>query len=59
MASTMLCRWRNRPIGCRSSRAIAVVELVLLTVAMLMGMLMQTIAGYHHYEVLQYVKELT
>jgi ABC-2 type transport system permease protein len=38
--------------------AIAFVELVLLTVTMLCGMLMQTIAGYYHYELLQYCKEL-
>jgi ABC-type transport system involved in multi-copper enzyme maturation permease subunit len=38
--------------------AIAFVELVLLTVTMLIGILMQTIAGYYHYEFLQYFKEL-
>ena len=38
--------------------AIAAVEIVLLTVTMLVGMLMQTIDGYYHYEVLQYLKEL-
>ena len=38
--------------------AIAFVELVLLTVTMLVGILMQTVAGYYHYELLQYVKEL-
>jgi hypothetical protein len=38
--------------------AIVVVELILLTVAMLVGILMQTVAGYYHYEVLQYFKEL-
>jgi len=38
--------------------AIVVIELILLTVAMLIGILMQTIAGYHHYELLQYFKEL-
>ena len=38
--------------------AIAFVELVLLTVTMLIGIAMQTIAGYHHYELLQYFKEL-
>ncbi len=38
--------------------AIAIVELILLTVAMLMGILMQSFAGYHHYELLQYFKEL-
>jgi ABC-2 type transport system permease protein len=38
--------------------AIAFVELVLLTVTMLCGMLMQTIAGYYHYELLQYCQEL-
>ncbi|MGA8762203.1 MAG: M1 family aminopeptidase [Candidatus Sulfotelmatobacter sp.] len=38
--------------------AIVVVEVILLAVAMLVGMLMQTIAGYYHYEVLQYLKEL-
>jgi ABC-2 type transport system permease protein len=38
--------------------AIVVIELILLTVAMLTGILMQTIAGYYHYELLQYFKEL-
>lgn len=38
--------------------AIAVVEAFLLAVAMLMGIVMQTIAGYYHYEILQYLKEL-
>jgi len=38
--------------------AIIIVELILLTVAMLVGMLMQTIAGYYHYDLVQYFKEL-
>jgi len=38
--------------------AIAFVELVLLTTAMICGIAMQTIAGYYHYEFLQYFKEL-
>jgi ABC-type transport system involved in multi-copper enzyme maturation permease subunit len=38
--------------------AIAAVELVLLTITMLVGMLMQTIEGYYRYEVLQYIEEL-
>jgi ABC-2 type transport system permease protein len=38
--------------------AIVVIEIILLAVAMLVGILMQTIAGYYHYEVLQYLKEL-
>ncbi|MGD0797125.1 MAG: ABC transporter permease [Acidobacteriaceae bacterium] len=38
--------------------AIAFVELALLTLTMLAGILMQTIAGYHHYELLEYFKEL-
>ena len=38
--------------------AIGFVELVLLTVTMLVGIVMQTIAGYYHYELLQYFKEL-
>ena len=38
--------------------ALCFVELVLLTVTALCGILMQTIAGYHHYELFQYVKEL-
>jgi hypothetical protein len=37
--------------------AIGFVECVLLAVTMLIGMLMQSIAGYYHYEVWQYVKE--
>jgi len=38
--------------------AIAFVQIVLLTVTLLCGIVMQTIAGYHHYELLQYFKEL-
>lgn len=38
--------------------AIALVELILLTVTMLVGIAMQTAAGYYHYELLQYIKEL-
>ncbi len=38
--------------------AIAAVELVLLTITMLVGMLMQSIDGYYHLEVLQYLEEL-
>lgn len=38
--------------------AITFVEFVLLTVAGLCGIVMQTVAGYYHYEILQYVKEL-
>ncbi|MGA2690216.1 MAG: M1 family aminopeptidase [Candidatus Korobacteraceae bacterium] len=38
--------------------AIAFVELALLTVTMLCGMFMQVIAGYYHFELLQYFKEL-
>ena len=38
--------------------AIACVECILLIVTMLVGMLMQALAGYYHFEVWQYVKEL-
>jgi len=38
--------------------AVVIVELILLGFAMLVGIFMQTIAGYHHYELLQYFKEL-
>jgi ABC-type transport system involved in multi-copper enzyme maturation permease subunit len=38
--------------------ALCFVELVLLTAAGLCGILMQTLAGYYHYELFQYVKEL-
>ncbi len=38
--------------------AIVVVELILLAFAMLVGIAMQTIAGYYHYELVQYFKEL-
>ncbi|KAA6456403.1 hypothetical protein DYQ86_24995 [Acidobacteria bacterium AB60] len=38
--------------------ALCVVEIALLTVAGLCGIIMQTIAGYFHYELLQYFKEL-
>lgn len=38
--------------------AIIVVEVILLAVTMLVGIFMQTIGGYYHYELLQYIKEL-
>jgi hypothetical protein len=38
--------------------ALCFVEIVLLLVAMLCGILMQTVAGFHHYELLQYFQEL-
>jgi ABC-2 type transport system permease protein len=38
--------------------AVVVVELTLITFAVLIGVVMQTIAGYYHYELLQYFKEL-
>jgi ABC-2 type transport system permease protein len=38
--------------------AIALVELILLTVTMLVGISMQTAAGYYHFELGQYLKEL-
>jgi len=38
--------------------AIIAVEVVLLFVAMLMGIVMQTFAGYYRYELVQYCKEL-
>jgi ABC-2 type transport system permease protein len=38
--------------------AITLIELLLLAITMAVGMLMQTIAGYYHYEVLQYIQEL-
>jgi ABC-2 type transport system permease protein len=38
--------------------AIVIIELILLTFAMLSGILMQTVLGYYHYEFLQYFKEL-
>jgi ABC-2 type transport system permease protein len=38
--------------------AIAFVELVLLTLAMICGIVMQAFAGYFHFEILQYAKEL-
>jgi ABC-2 type transport system permease protein len=38
--------------------AIAFIECVLLLLTMLAGMAMQSIAGYYHYEVWQYLKEL-
>ena len=38
--------------------AIIFVEVILLALTMVIGILMQTIAGYHHYELLEYVKEL-
>jgi ABC-2 type transport system permease protein len=38
--------------------ALCFVELILLTVTGLCGIIMQTLAGYYHYELLQYAKEL-
>ena len=38
--------------------ALAVVEGILLTVILLCGIIMQTAAGYYHYDLLQYFKEL-
>lgn len=38
--------------------AICFVELILLTIAGLCGIIMQTVAGYYHYELAQYAKEL-
>ncbi len=38
--------------------AIAFIEVILLAVAMAVGITMQTIEGYYHYEPLQYLKEL-
>ncbi len=38
--------------------AIAFVEIILLALTMAVGIVMQTIAGYYHYEPLQYLKEL-
>jgi ABC-2 type transport system permease protein len=38
--------------------AVVVVELILLAVAMLIGVVMQTFSGYYHYEFAQYFKEL-
>ncbi len=38
--------------------AIALVEVFLLALTMMVGMAMQTISGYHNYEIGQYLKEL-
>jgi hypothetical protein len=38
--------------------ALALVELILITLVMVCGMIMQTVSGYYHYELLQYIKEL-
>jgi ABC-2 type transport system permease protein len=38
--------------------AVVVVELVLITFAMVIGVVMQTFLGYYHFEFLQYFKEL-
>jgi hypothetical protein len=38
--------------------ALAVIELLLLTIVMACGIFSQTIAGYYHYELLQYFKQL-
>jgi len=37
--------------------ALALVELLLLTIVLLCGVVMQTIAGYYHYELVEYFKE--
>ncbi len=38
--------------------ALGLIELALLTITMACGILMQTVAGYYHYELLHYFKEL-
>ncbi len=38
--------------------AIAFIDVVLLLVTMVIGILMQTVAGFHHYELFQYFQEL-
>jgi ABC-type transport system involved in multi-copper enzyme maturation permease subunit len=38
--------------------AIAVVEIILLAVAIAVGVIMQTVLGYHHYELPQYLEEM-
>jgi len=38
--------------------ALAVIELILLTVVMFCGILSQTFSGYFHYELIEYIKEL-
>ena len=38
--------------------ALAFVEFILITVVLVCGVIMQTVSGYYHYEILQYLKEL-
>jgi ABC-2 type transport system permease protein len=38
--------------------ALAIIEIILLTVVLLCGILSQTFAGYFHYELIEYIKEL-
>jgi ABC-2 type transport system permease protein len=38
--------------------ALALIELILLTAVLFCGVISQTIAGYYHYELIQYFKEL-
>ena len=38
--------------------ALALIELFLLTIVLFCGILSQTIAGYYHYELIEYVKQL-
>ena len=38
--------------------ALSLVELLLLSIALLVGVIMQTVAGYYHYEFSEYFKEL-
>ncbi len=54
----MHCRCRESIDWLSKFTAIAAIEVFLLALTMLVGMLMQTLDGYYHYEVLQYFKEL-
>jgi len=38
--------------------AVLIVEIILLAFAILLGIVMQTIAGYYHYELIEYFKEI-
>ena len=38
--------------------ALAIAELILITITMVCGIFMQTLAGYYHFEIGQYIKEL-
>ena len=49
---------RETPDWFSKLTALSFVVLMVLTVAMICGLIMQTVAGYYHYDILQYLQEL-